>query len=165
VVGDQFLIAIRLRVMWKHRFYRVSIRVVQIVEQIATQCIYFAEISPIYTSAHFKHFLFSRSICLSGTGADCWQNSADSEDLDLYHRPIKWCSVQPTTYVETCVSRLWFFRATISFIHFPVVPNLEHRAPFGVSVITHAIRHTVGLLWTSDQPVAEASIYTGQHNI
>jgi hypothetical protein len=24
-----------------------------------------------------------------------------------------------------------------SFIHFPVVPNLEHRAPFGVSVITH----------------------------
>jgi hypothetical protein len=43
------------------------------------------------------------------------------------------------------------------------VPNLEHRAPFGVYVITHTIRHTVGLLWTSDQPVAEAS--TGQHNI
>jgi hypothetical protein len=44
-----------------------------------------------------------------------------------------------------------------SFIHFPVVPNLEHRAPLEVSVITHTIRHTVGLLWTSDQPVAEAS--------
>jgi hypothetical protein len=27
------------------------------------------------------------------------------------------------------------------------------------------IRHTVGLLWTSDQPVAEVSTYTGQHNI
>jgi hypothetical protein len=26
-------------------------------------------------------------------------------------------------------------------------------------------RHTVGLLWTSDQPVAEASTYTEQHNI
>jgi hypothetical protein len=26
-------------------------------------------------------------------------------------------------------------------------------------------RHTVGLLWTSDQPVAETSTYTGQHNI
>jgi hypothetical protein len=39
------------------------------------------------------------------------------------------------------------------FIHFPVVPNLEH-----------AIRHTVGLLWTSDQPVSETSTYTGQHN-
>jgi hypothetical protein len=26
-------------------------------------------------------------------------------------------------------------------------------------------RHTVGLLWTSDKPVAEASTYTGQHNI
>jgi hypothetical protein len=23
----------------------------------------------------------------------------------------------------------------------------------------------VGLLWTSDQPIAEASTYTGQHNI
>jgi hypothetical protein len=32
-------------------------------------------------------------------------------------------------------------------------------------VITHAIRKTVGLLWTSDQPVAETSTYTVQHNI
>jgi hypothetical protein len=31
--------------------------------------------------------------------------------------------------------------------------------------LDHAIRHTVALLWTSDQPVAEASTYTGQHNI
>jgi hypothetical protein len=41
------------------------------------------------------------------------------------------------------------------FIHFPLGSQLEHRAPFGVSVITHTIRHTAGLLWTSDQPVAE----------
>jgi hypothetical protein len=41
------------------------------------------------------------------------------------------------------------------FIHFPVGSQLEHRAPFGVSVITYTIRHTVGLLWTSDQPVAK----------
>jgi hypothetical protein len=27
------------------------------------------------------------------------------------------------------------------------------------------LTHTVGLLWTSDQTVAEASTYTGQHNI
>jgi hypothetical protein len=27
------------------------------------------------------------------------------------------------------------------------------------------LTHSVGLLWTSDQPVAEASTYTGQHNI
>jgi hypothetical protein len=26
-------------------------------------------------------------------------------------------------------------------------------------------RHTIGLLWTSDQPVAETSTCTGQHNI
>jgi hypothetical protein len=25
--------------------------------------------------------------------------------------------------------------------------------------------HAVGLFWTSDQPVAQASTYTGQHNI
>jgi hypothetical protein len=48
---------------------------------------------------------------------------------------------------------------------FSCSPQLEHRAPFGVSVITHIIKQTVGLLWTSDQPVAEASTYTEQHNI
>jgi hypothetical protein len=42
---------------------------------------------------------------------------------------------------------------------------MEHRVAVGASAITHTIRHTVGLLWTSDQPVAEASTYTGQHNI
>jgi hypothetical protein len=31
---------------------------------------------------------------------------------------------------------------------------------------THIVYiHAVGLLWTSDQPVAETSTYTGQHNI
>jgi hypothetical protein len=30
---------------------------------------------------------------------------------------------------------------------------------------SHTYRHTVGLLWTSDQPVAETSTYTGQHDI
>jgi hypothetical protein len=50
-----------------------------------------------------------------------------------------------------------------SFINFPVIPNLEH-GPFRVIVITHTIRHMVGLLWTSDQPVAETSTYTRQQN-
>jgi hypothetical protein len=30
--------------------------------------------------------------------------------------------------------------------NFPFVPNLELRAPFRVSVITHTIRHIVGLM-------------------
>jgi hypothetical protein len=30
---------------------------------------------------------------------------------------------------------------------------------------SHTYRHTVGFLWTSDQPVAETSTCTGQHNI
>jgi hypothetical protein len=53
----------------------------------------------------------------------------------------------------------------IIIINFHLGSQLEHRAPFGVSVITHTIRHTVRILWTSDQPVAETSTYTGQHNI
>jgi hypothetical protein len=53
----------------------------------------------------------------------------------------------------------------IYLFHISVGFQLEHRAPFGVSVITHIIRHTVGLPWTSDQPIAEACTYTGQHNI
>jgi hypothetical protein len=53
-----------------------------------------------------------------------------------------------------------------TFIHpFPVGSELEHRAPFEVYVITHTIRHTVELPWTSDQPVAEACTFTGQQNI
>jgi hypothetical protein len=51
------------------------------------------------------------------------------------------------------------------FIHLLLVPNLEHRAPFGVSVIILILGRKVGLLWTSDQPVSETSTYTGQHNI
>jgi hypothetical protein len=43
--------------------------------------------------------------------------------------------------------------------------HLEHRAPFGVSVITHILKIHGRLLWTSDHPVAEASTYKGQHNI
>jgi hypothetical protein len=53
----------------------------------------------------------------------------------------------------------------ISFIYFPVGSQLEHRAPFWAFVIKHTTRHTVGLLWTGDQPVAKTSTYTEQHNM
>jgi hypothetical protein len=36
---------------------------------------------------------------------------------------------------------------------------------FPLAFYTIVFRHTVGLLWTSDQPVADASTCTGQHNI
>jgi hypothetical protein len=42
-------------------------------------------------------------------------------------------------------------------------PGWTFDLPFGVSW-SHTIRHTVGLLWTSDQPFAETSTYTRQHN-
>jgi hypothetical protein len=55
---------------------------------------------------------------------------------------------------------------SISFIHsFFCSPQVENRAPFDVSVITPTVRHKAGLLRTSDQPVAEASTYTEQHNV
>jgi hypothetical protein len=44
-------------------------------------------------------------------------------------------------------------------------PGRTFGLPFRGVLITHTYRHTVGLLWTSDQPVAETSTYTGQHNI
>jgi hypothetical protein len=55
-----------------------------------------------------------------------------------------------------------------SFIHLftgAYSPGWTFSLPFRGFLITHRIRHTVGLFWTSDQPVAEASTYTGQHNI
>jgi len=39
------------------------------------------------------------------------------------------------------------------FIHFPFVPNLKHRAPFGVSVITLVLRHAVDGAATGIEPV------------
>jgi hypothetical protein len=49
--------------------------------------------------------------------------------------------------------------------------HLEHRAPFEVSVITHILRHTVRLLWTTDQPsqgplpTQDYTIYKQETNI
>jgi hypothetical protein len=47
----------------------------------------------------------------------------------------------------------WHYTPYLGFVPFIEVSQL------------HEIKHTVGLLWTNDQPVAEASTYTGQHNI
>jgi hypothetical protein len=58
---------------------------------------------------------------------------------------------------------LWKWRYPLlnSFIHRRLQSRMASH--FGVSW-SHTYRHTVGLLWTSDQPVAEASTYTRQHN-
>jgi hypothetical protein len=63
-----------------------------------------------------------------------------------------------TTISVISYEHIWFLSLIFLF-------SLENRAPFGVSVIAHTIRHTAGLLWTSDQPVAETSTHTGQHKI
>jgi hypothetical protein len=76
-------------------------------------------------------------------------------------------------HLTTCV------RQSILTVVLSVIPLYEYVYPvhsqtlivqdgplaslFGVSW-SHTYRHTLGLLWTSDQPVTETSTYTGQHN-
>jgi hypothetical protein len=59
---------------------------------------------------------------------------------------------------------LYVFVHFHSFIHRAYSPGWTFGFPFQGFFITHTYRHTVGLLWTSDQPVAETSTYTGHHN-
>jgi hypothetical protein len=57
-----------------------------------------------------------------------------------------------------------FTRTSVSHSH-PTPMSLEPILcpPLYWGFLSHW--HTVGLLWTSDRPVAQASTYTGQHNI
>jgi hypothetical protein len=66
------------------------------------------------------------------------------------------CVSSITTYVLEC-RKLWSF----IFLYF----QTWNMGPFQGFCDHTCIRHTVGLLWTSDQPVAETSTCTGQHNI
>jgi hypothetical protein len=71
----------------------------------------------------------------------------------------------PTTFLHSFRLKylnLRMFLLSSSIHPFSCSSHLEHRALFGVSVITRILRHTAGLLWTSDQPVLETSTYTGQ---
>jgi hypothetical protein len=51
----------------------------------------------------------------------------------------------------------------VSFIHSQALIVQDGTLASLLGFLGHTNRHTVGLLWTSDQPVAEASNYTGQH--
>jgi hypothetical protein len=68
---------------------------------------------------------------------------------------------------EKPVSRLWL-QSTASEITFCF--HHHHQSLYSSYKDFHTggfvilLRHTVGLLWTSDQPIAKASTYTGQHN-
>jgi hypothetical protein len=76
---------------------------------------------------------------------------------------VWWKLTDISKVLTTTIIKVMSIRSSLT--HFPVGSQLEHRALFGDSVISHTYRHTVGLLWTSDQPVAETSTYTGQRNI
>jgi hypothetical protein len=66
--------------------------------------------------------------------------------------------------LKTASSLLGVTAAVIHSFTGAYSPGWSFGLPFGVSW-SHTYRHTVGLFWTSDQPVAETSTYTGQHNI
>jgi hypothetical protein len=79
----------------------------------------------------------------------------------LYSRPVylrsklKWINQLSTQQITLLINS---FTGAYS-------PGRHFDLPFQGFLITHIQRHTVGLHWMSDQPVAEASTYTGQHNI
>jgi hypothetical protein len=76
-----------------------------------------------------------------------------------------------TVFFPTFVLGIFSFRGVCMFCVIMCIysftsaysPGWTFGLPFRSFLIVH--RHTVGLLWTSDQPVAETSTYTGQHNI
>jgi hypothetical protein len=59
-------------------------------------------------------------------------------------------------YKTLCCNNSWFH----SFIHFPVVSNLEHRGPFGVSVNTHC---RTPLVRPSQRPLTAQENTTYRH--
>jgi hypothetical protein len=69
------------------------------------------------------------------------------------------------------VRRVYLFYHFVNQYHAIVVPSsvvpqslVRTLAAPHTLCFVYLFRHSVGLLWTRDQPVAEASTYTGQHN-
>jgi hypothetical protein len=91
-------------------------------------------------------------------------------------------STQAEIFVHICACRLgqhlcelgawdsWTRMSSSRYLHtvylLPMAlhPKLGLGLIFWCFLITHTHTDTSGLLWTSDQPVAETSTYTGQHN-
>jgi hypothetical protein len=70
-----------------------------------------------------------------------------------------------STILDFPVIIYWQFATSLPLFLYGTTAHGEPCALYWGFSITHTIRHTVGLLWTRDQPVAEASTYTEQHNI
>jgi hypothetical protein len=59
----------------------------------------------------------------------------------------------------------YFFIYNVNFLPTALQPTLNLVLLCIDVYPSHTIRHTVGLHWTTFQPIAEASTYRGQHNI
>jgi hypothetical protein len=81
--------------------------------------------------------------------------------------------LDPSFYVARVVSRLkyqrppyWYNNNNNNNNFFLGLPSLlRFSSTIQVFVFTYNLTHAVGLLWTTDRPVEEASTYTGQYKI
>jgi hypothetical protein len=74
-------------------------------------------------------------------------------------------SQEPNANVSDEKSAMWSHKREKMMQYFFVRVKTSvdvFRCPIGFLSL---IKHWVGLLWTSDQPFAKVSTYTGQHNI
>jgi hypothetical protein len=67
------------------------------------------------------------------------------------------CNERCVFRFDSCMTRQPFISAFIHSFTGAYSPEWTFGLPFRGFLITHTYRHTVGLVWTSDQPVAETS--------
>jgi hypothetical protein len=96
------------------------------------------------------------------------QNKGASHCRCSYHSLV--CCMKKQNVVSATARLCGILQGNVSLCYYYLLftgaysPVRTFGHPF-LGFLDHTYRHTVGLLWTSDQPVAEASTYTGQHNI
>jgi hypothetical protein len=104
-----------------------------------TRIIWFSELT---RTVEMLILLFCRwNIMAHAHSSDSFFNNGNQDvlydDKKLYHTATCECPWYVQFHIHLNV--ITEVRYTSIFIHFLFVPNLEHRAPFGVSVITHTL--------------------------
>jgi hypothetical protein len=129
--------------------------------------------STLHTLSDF-HCWKPRNLHLSRSGGH-----SRTSTLEKFETPCNWTFWQTTAIIShwawtgtsgipsptelswpTATSDTANQRKVIHFIHFLSLPTWNI-GPLSGFLRSHRITHTAGLLWTSDQPVAETSTYTG----
>jgi hypothetical protein len=101
-------------------------------------------------------------VCVCALRGDCWPWLHHTSLPVLFFLDVKSVLLQFFSSMvcgRGCPNFQLAYHPSIQWLY---DPNWAVASSFEVSK-SHTYRHTVGLLWTSDQPVAETSTYTGQH--